>query len=82
MHLVLEGLASKVIDAALLQSVADAYRSKYDWNVTVADGVFGAPYGAPTAGPPPYQPYEIRPAAVFAFVNDSALGPSSTCWRF
>jgi len=82
MHLVLEGLASKVVDAALLQTVADAYHSKYDWNVTVADGAFDAPYGAPTAGPPPYQPYEIRPAAVFGFVNDSALGPGSTCWRF
>lgn len=49
---------------------------------SLADGAFDAPYGAPTAGPPPYQPYEIRPAAVFSFVNDSALGPSSTCWRF
>ena len=27
-------------------------------------------------------PYEIRPAAVFGFVNDSAPGPSSSCWRF
>jgi RNA polymerase sigma-70 factor, ECF subfamily len=74
--------ASRVTDPALLEGDAGAYRSKYDWNVTVADGAFDAPYGAPTAGPPPYQPYEIRPVAVFAFVNDSALGPSSTCWRF
>jgi hypothetical protein len=82
MHIVLEGLASKIIDPGLLGSVADAYRSKYDWNVTVADGKFDAPYGAPTAGPPPYQPYAIRPTAAFGFVNDSALGPSSTRWRF
>ena len=75
MHLVLEGLASKVVDAALLQSVADAYRSKYDWNVTVADGAFDAPYGAPTAGPPPYQPYEIRPAAVFGFRQRQCARP-------
>jgi hypothetical protein len=58
------------------------YRAKYDWNVTVAGGQFDAPYSAPTAGPPPYQPYEIRPTTVFGLVNDSALGPSSTRWRF
>ena len=40
------------------------------------------PYGAPTAGLPPYQPYEIRPATVLGFVNDPALGPGSTRWRF
>jgi hypothetical protein len=82
MHIVLDGLSSKVTDPALLGIIADAYRAKYNWNVTVEGGQFAAPYGAPTAGPPPYQPYEIRPAEVFGFVNDSALGPSSTRWRF
>jgi hypothetical protein len=43
--------------------------------VTVADGKFDAPYGAPTAGPPSYQPYEIRLTTVFGFVNDGELGP-------
>ena len=82
MHIVLDGLSSKVTDPGLLGSIADAYRTKYDWNVTVVGGELDAPYGAPTAGPPPYQLYEIRPTAVFGFVNDSALGPSSTRWRF
>jgi Pyridoxamine 5'-phosphate oxidase len=82
MHLVLEGLAAKVTDDAVLERVADAYRAKYGWPVTVQDGLFDAPYGAPTAGPPPYRPYEVRPAAVFAFVNDDALGASSTRWQF
>jgi Pyridoxamine 5'-phosphate oxidase len=82
MHLVLDGLSSKVIDPGMLEGIADAYRSKYDWNVTVTDGGFDAPYGAPTAGPPPYQPYAIHPTAAFGFVNDPALGPSSTRWRF
>jgi hypothetical protein len=50
--------------------------------VTVINGAFDAPYGAPTAGLPPYQPYQIRPATVFGFANDPALGPSSTRWRF
>lgn len=82
MHLVLEGCAAKVTDPAVLDSVAAAYRAKYDWPVTVIDGAFEAPYGAPTAGPPPYQPYEIRPDTVFGLVNDPALGPSSTRWQF
>ena len=82
MHLVLDGSASKVADPAVLESVAGAYRAKYDWPVTVINGAFDAPYGAPTAGLPPYQPYEIRPASVLGFVNDPALGPSSTRWRF
>lgn len=55
---------------------------RYDWPVTVINGAFNAPYGAPTAGLPPYQPYQIRPATVFGFANDPALGPSSTRWRF
>ncbi|HEX3714144.1 MAG TPA: pyridoxamine 5'-phosphate oxidase family protein [Trebonia sp.] len=33
-------------------------------------------------GLPPYQPYAIRPTAVFGFVNDPALGASSTRWSF
>ncbi len=82
MHLVLEGSASKVADRAMLESVAAAYRAKYDWPVTVIDGAFDAPYGAPTAGPPPYQPYQISPVTVLGFVNDPALGPGSTRWRF
>lgn len=52
---VLEGTAEKVVDSAHLQRVADAYVSKYGWPPTVKDGAFDAPYGAPTAGPPPYE---------------------------
>jgi Pyridoxamine 5'-phosphate oxidase len=83
MHLVLEGTASTVTDDAVLQRIARAYRTKYDWPVTVRDGLYDAPYGAPTAGPPPYRLYEIRPSSVFAFVNDSRLaGASSTRFSF
>ncbi len=82
MHLVLEGTASKVVDETALERVAEAYRSKYNWPVAVVNGTFEAPYGAPTAGLPPYQPYQIRPATVYGFVNDSALGPANTRWQF
>lgn len=82
MHLVIEGRASRVMDQGVLAAVADSYQTKYAWPVTVTGEGFDAPYGAPTAGPPPYQPYEIRPENVLAFVNDAALGASSTRWRF
>jgi hypothetical protein len=83
MHLVLEGTASAVTDDAVLQRIARAYRAKYDWPVTVRNGLYDAPYGAPTAGPPPYRLYEIRASSVFAFVNDRMLaGAGSTRWTF
>ena len=82
MQIAIEGNASRVTDDAMLEGVADAYRSKYSWPVTVVDGAFEAPYGVPTAGPSPYQPYEIAPATVFAFVIDDAIGPRHTRWRF
>ena len=64
MDIVLEGTAAKVTGHDTLDNVAKAYRAKYGWPVTVTDGGFDAPYGAPTAGPPPYQPFEITPATV------------------
>jgi hypothetical protein len=82
MHLVLEGTGNRVTDEAALQRIARAYRTKYDWPVTLRDGLYDAPYGAPTAGPPPYRLYEIRPSTVFAFVNDTRLAASSTRWSF
>jgi hypothetical protein len=82
MHVVVEGVASKVTSEAMLEQVADAYRSKYAWPVTVVDGAFDAPYGAPTAGPPPYQTYEIAPLEAFSFLSDDGVGPRHTRWRF
>jgi hypothetical protein len=54
----------------------------YGWPVTVRNGAFDAPYGAPTAGPPPYVAYRIRPDTVFAFGPDDTAAPRSTRWRF
>lgn len=78
-HLVVEGRAAKVHDDALLRRVADAYAAKYDWRVTIRDGAFYAD-GAPTAGPPPYEVYEVKPDVVFGFGTDDAFSP--TRWRF
>jgi Pyridoxamine 5'-phosphate oxidase len=82
MQIAVEGMASRVTNDDMLERVAEAYRSKYSWPVTVVNGAFDAPYGAPTAGPPPYQLYAITPATVFGFVIDDAVGPRHTRWRF
>jgi hypothetical protein len=47
MRIVLEGTASPVRGDAMLNQVAEAYRSKYNWPVTVVTGGFDAPYAAP-----------------------------------
>lgn len=81
--IVVEGPASWVGDRRLLEKIAAAYDSKYGWPVTItADGMFDAPYGAPTAGPPPYRPYAITPRVVYAFGTDDDLGIRSTRFRF
>ena len=79
---VLEGTAARVVDHAHLQRVADAYAAKYGWPPTVDGDAFDAPYGAPTAGPPPYEVYEMTPTAVYGFGTDEEHAPRSTRWRF
>ena len=79
-HLVVEGEAAKVRDETKLQRVAAVYASKYQWHVTVRDGAFDADYGAPTAGPPPYEVYEVTPTKAFGFGTDESFSP--TRWRF
>lgn len=76
---VVEGDAVRVDDEAALQTVADAYASKYEWPVTVRDGAFYDTEGAPTAGPPPYEVYRVTPNKVLGFDADT-YGP--TRWRF
>lgn len=82
LDVVIEGEAATVTGDAIVERVADAYRSKYGWPVTVRDGAFDAPYGAPTAGPPPYEVYEIVPTTVFGLGTDEVLGPRATRWQF
>lgn len=81
--IVLEGPVTWIDDQQVLERVGQAYREKYEWPVTVtADGAFDAPYGAPTAGPPPYRVYELTPAVAYAFGTDNSLGERSTRYRF
>ncbi len=82
LDIVVEGHAATVADDDLLRRVAERYLAKYGWPVTVRDGAFDAPYGAPTAGPPPYEVYRIVPEVVFGFGTDDTFAPRSTRWRF
>jgi hypothetical protein len=82
MDLVVEGVAMFVTDLGLLQRLADAYRGKYGWPPVVVDGAFDAPYGAPTAGEPPYHPFAISPEAVYAFGTDDPFASRSTRFAF
>lgn len=79
---IVEGLATRVMDPDFLEQVAAAYHAKYEWPVTVVDGGFDAPYGAPAAGPPPYQPFAITPTTVYGFGTNEFFAPRSTRWRF
>lgn len=80
--IVVEGPTSWVSDRSLAQDVAAAYDEKYGWPLTITDeNMFDAPYGAPTAGPPPYRAYEITPKLVYAFGTGDDLGVRSTRFR-
>ena len=79
LDLVIEGEAAKVSDEVRLHRVAGVYASKYAWQVEVRDGAFHGE-GAPTAGPPPYEVYEIAPIVAFGFGTEESLG--ATRWRF
>jgi hypothetical protein len=79
-HLVVEGTAGIVRDSATLQRVAQAYATKYDWHVREENGAFEADYGAPTAGPSPYDVYRLTPKLVFGFGTEETWSP--TRWRF
>jgi hypothetical protein len=81
--IVIEGTTAWIEDRQQLRRVGDAYQDKYGWPVTVtADNAFGAPYGAPTAGHPPYRVYELTPTVAYAFGTGNNLGERSTRYRF
>ena len=79
---VVEGTAAPVTDPGLVERVFEAYRAKYGWPAAVVGDAFDAPFGAPTAGPPPYRPYAITPHTVYGIGTDEEMAPLSTRWRF
>jgi hypothetical protein len=81
LHLILEGTARRVDDAATLRRASEAFRAIYDWPTSVAGGKLDADYGAPTSGGPPYDVYQITPTKVFALPTDGESA-TPTRWRF
>jgi hypothetical protein len=77
--LVAEGEAARVTDDARLQRIAEVYAAE-GWQPTVRDGALYAEFSAPSAGPPPWDVYEMRPTAVFALGTAEPYG--ATRWRF
>jgi hypothetical protein len=82
MDIVIEGPVAWIDDPQRLRRIGEAYQDKYAWPVTVAGNAFNAPYGAPTAGHPPYRVYELNPTVAYAFGTGNNLGERSTRFRF
>jgi nitroimidazol reductase NimA-like FMN-containing flavoprotein (pyridoxamine 5'-phosphate oxidase superfamily) len=78
--LVVDGIATIERSDEVLTRVSDAYSAKYNWPTTVRDGALTDQEGAPTAGPPPYDVYRVRPTVIFGFPSDESFSP--TRWRF
>jgi uncharacterized pyridoxamine 5'-phosphate oxidase family protein len=82
MDFIIEGTAAPVTDDAEMQQVIQAYDTKYGWPLTAREDGFYAPFAAPAAGPPPYQPYVITPQVIFGMGTSAALAPLSTRYQF
>lgn len=77
--LVFEGKAVIVRDEAKLQRIADEYAAE-GWSPEVRDEAFYAEFSAPSAGPPPWDVYEMVPTTVFALGTAEPFG--ATRWQF
>jgi hypothetical protein len=77
--LVIEGSAERVTDDATLRRLAKRYGDQ-GWPARVEDGAFTYDYSAPSAGPPPWDLYEITPTTIFAVLSAEPGG--ATRWRF
>jgi hypothetical protein len=76
---VLEGRAERVTDADTLERLANEYREG-GWPAEVDGDVFTAPYGAPSAGPPPCHLYRFTFHTAFGVATAEPYGASR--WRF
>ncbi|HEY7968713.1 MAG TPA: pyridoxamine 5'-phosphate oxidase family protein [Candidatus Limnocylindrales bacterium] len=79
MDLVIEGRAARVTDDETLQRLAKRYREG-GWPARVENGAFTYDYSAPSAGPPPWDLYEITPTTIFGVMAAEPGG--ATRWRF
>jgi hypothetical protein len=78
LDIVAEGVATKVKDDGKLQRLADAFGAG-GWHPTVKDGAFWHEYSAPSAGPPPWEVYEVIPTRLFGLATAEPYG--ATRWE-
>ena len=71
--LVIEGAAERVADENELASVAEAFVNE-GWPAELAGDALTAEFSAPSAGPPPWYVYRIRPSTVFALGTSEPFG--------
>ena len=77
--LVLEGAAIRVADRPTLLRLAKRYAAQ-GWPARVSGEAFTAEYSAPSAGPPPWNLYVVRPITAFGVASGDP--PGATRWRF
>jgi hypothetical protein len=82
LDVVWSGIPTRVTDTGELHDIAERYRRTYGWDVDAHADALTAPYGAPTAGPPPYLAFRIRPMTVHAIATGDASTGRSTRWTF
>ena len=74
--IVVEGEAKIIRDDGELQRIATLFG---DWGPQVRDGAFWHEFSAPSAGPPPWDVYEITPTTFYAVATAEPNG--ATRWR-
>ena len=74
--IVAEGEAKIIRDQAELERIAKLFSG---WGPEVRDGAFWHEFSAPSAGPPPWDVYEITPTTIFAVATAEPNG--ATRWR-
>lgn len=80
LDIIMEGEARKITDQATLHRLAEAYDTKYGWHITVNGAAYDAPFGAPSAGQPPYELYKLTLSKVYGLGSDEPYG--ATRWDF
>jgi len=77
--LVVEGAAIRVSDRPTLLRLAQRYASQ-GWPASVSGEAFTAEYSAPSAGPPPWNLYVVKPTIAYGVASAEPSG--ATRWHF
>jgi len=79
LDLAVAGAARVVTDKATLERLVSLYVAQ-GWPARAIDGAITAEFSAPSAGPAPWQLYEVTPSAAVAVATAEPHG--ATGWRF